>query len=239
MTIHVILYPPTSEVYISYISYPPSYKVIDFHKVEGLKGAYIASQINSNHLLETFITFDKGGVWEHLRPPSHSADGHVSNCEWVGHCDIVFVNLQSCNFISPFLRKHTLINIYDGCTLSICFCYTFSLIMVHMYVCIRESYLPTPHYLLICTLPYTAGLFATLSQSVLTLQVLCGANLHQGDHSRHHHGIWYSYYTHYFYVSLQLSCIFLMCWILYYLCFLCFGRLYWCQPCEHILLPLL
>ena len=61
----------------------PSYKVIDFHKVEGLKGAYIASQINSQRQLESFITFDKGGVWQHLVPPSHHADGRPIRCEWV------------------------------------------------------------------------------------------------------------------------------------------------------------
>ena len=61
----------------------PSYKVIDFHKVEGLKGAYIASQINSQDQLESFITFDKGGVWQHLVPPSRTFDGHPVRCEWV------------------------------------------------------------------------------------------------------------------------------------------------------------
>ena len=61
----------------------PSYKVIDFHKVEGLKGAYIASQVNSQDQLESFITFDKGGVWQHLVPPSQNFDGHPVRCEWV------------------------------------------------------------------------------------------------------------------------------------------------------------
>ena len=61
----------------------PSYKVIDFHKVEGLKGAYIASQINSQNKLESFITFDKGGVWQHVVPPSQDANGQLVHCEWV------------------------------------------------------------------------------------------------------------------------------------------------------------
>ena len=64
--------------------------MIDFHKVEGLKGAYIASQINSNKQLESFITFDKGGVWEHLRPPTYGANGHLLNCEWVSMCSVLF-----------------------------------------------------------------------------------------------------------------------------------------------------
>ena len=73
----------------------PSYKVIDFHKVEGLKGAYTASQINSQRQLESFITFDKGGVWQHLVPPSHHADGRPIRCEWVcftTHVLIVYID---------------------------------------------------------------------------------------------------------------------------------------------------
>ena len=70
-------------MYVRSLRALPSYKVIDFHKVEGLKGAYIASQINSQKKLESFITFDKGGVWQHLVPPSHNAGGHQIICEWV------------------------------------------------------------------------------------------------------------------------------------------------------------
>ena len=70
-------------IYLFSLRSLPSYKVIDFHKVDGLKGAYIASQINSDNQLESFITFDKGGVWQHLVPPSQNADGHPVRCEWV------------------------------------------------------------------------------------------------------------------------------------------------------------
>ena len=80
-------------MYVRSLRALPSYKVIDFHKVEGLKGAYIASQINSVNKLESFITFDKGGVWQHLVPPSRTYDGHPVRCEWVClGCIDMFIN---------------------------------------------------------------------------------------------------------------------------------------------------
>ncbi|XP_065891527.1 VPS10 domain-containing receptor SorCS2-like [Dysidea avara] len=92
----------------TYALYLPSYKVIDFHKVEGLKGAYIASQINSNKQLESFITFDKGGVWEHLRPPTYGANGHLLNCEWPD-CSLHLASQFSLSkyYVEPIYSKES------------------------------------------------------------------------------------------------------------------------------------
>nr|CAD7266341.1 unnamed protein product [Timema shepardi] len=63
----------------------------DFHKVEGLNGIYIASQVFSNvsegkigpeHLM-TMITFDRGGVWQPLAAPLYDEDGNSVNCSIV------------------------------------------------------------------------------------------------------------------------------------------------------------
>nr|CAD7443907.1 unnamed protein product [Timema bartmani] len=64
----------------------------DFHKVEGLDGIYIASQVFSNvsegkigpeHLM-TMITFDRGGVWQPLAAPLYDEDGNRVNCSIIG-----------------------------------------------------------------------------------------------------------------------------------------------------------
>ena len=63
----------------------------DFHKVEGLRGIYIASQVqptaDSNNItpehLLTLITFDRGGEWRPLTPPSVDDDGYPIKCDAV------------------------------------------------------------------------------------------------------------------------------------------------------------
>ncbi|KAK6621398.1 hypothetical protein RUM43_011704 [Polyplax serrata] len=68
----------------------------DFHKVEGLRGIYIASQVqqtaNSSvigpeHLL-TLITFDRGGEWRPLTPPPIDDDGLPIKCNANEGCSL-------------------------------------------------------------------------------------------------------------------------------------------------------
>ena len=56
----------------------------DIHKVEGLRGMYIASQLKNNGT-STFqqvsmITFNKGGRWRYLTAPSRDSAGHDIRC---------------------------------------------------------------------------------------------------------------------------------------------------------------
>ncbi|KAL0266712.1 UNVERIFIED_CONTAM: hypothetical protein PYX00_009183 [Menopon gallinae] len=68
----------------------------DFHKVEGLKGIYIASQVqpdaDSNNIgpehLLTLITFDRGGEWRPVTPPPLDASGVPINCKLNEGCSL-------------------------------------------------------------------------------------------------------------------------------------------------------
>lgn len=56
----------------------------DFHRVEGVRGVYIATLINgsfSEENMRSVITFDKGGTWEPLQPPAQTHYGEKTNCE--------------------------------------------------------------------------------------------------------------------------------------------------------------
>lgn len=58
----------------------------DLHRVEGLRGVYIATLINgslSEDNMRSVITFDKGGTWELLRPPSTDSLGGTLDCQVV------------------------------------------------------------------------------------------------------------------------------------------------------------
>lgn len=56
----------------------------DFHRVEGVRGVYIATLINgsfSEENMRSVITFDKGGTWELLQPPAQTRYGEQIDCE--------------------------------------------------------------------------------------------------------------------------------------------------------------
>ena len=57
---------------------------IDLHKVDGLLGVYIATQLEEGFVgrrhLSSWITFDKGGEWRHLPAPSVDINGNKINC---------------------------------------------------------------------------------------------------------------------------------------------------------------
>lgn len=56
----------------------------DLHRVEGLRGVFIATLINgsvSEDNMRSVITFDKGGTWELLQPPAADSLGGTVNCQ--------------------------------------------------------------------------------------------------------------------------------------------------------------
>ena len=59
----------------------------DLHKVEGMRGVYIASQlINKSMAIDhqrTLITFDKGGEWQLVEAPDRDVHNQPTNCSYV------------------------------------------------------------------------------------------------------------------------------------------------------------
>ncbi|KAJ8266258.1 hypothetical protein GJAV_G00128370 [Gymnothorax javanicus] len=63
----------------------------DLHRVEGLRGVYIATLINGSlteENMRSVITFDKGGTWEQLRPPTTDSLGGTVDCELSQGCSL-------------------------------------------------------------------------------------------------------------------------------------------------------
>ena len=54
----------------------------DIHKVDGLRGVYIASTLTNRrqNAQSSFITFNKGALWSRLRPPARDIDGNNITC---------------------------------------------------------------------------------------------------------------------------------------------------------------
>lgn len=70
-------------------------EIVDFHKVQGLRGVYIATQlkenISSNSLTENMvsvITFDKGGKWQNLSAPKVDKNGNLLLCQQSKGCSL-------------------------------------------------------------------------------------------------------------------------------------------------------
>lgn len=66
-----------------------NFTFVDIHKVRGLRGVYIASQltpgrVGRRHIL-TKITFDKGGLWQLVQAPKLDNYGNPLNCSLVSH----------------------------------------------------------------------------------------------------------------------------------------------------------
>uniref|UniRef100_A0A3Q3AY67 Sortilin-related receptor n=1 Tax=Kryptolebias marmoratus TaxID=37003 RepID=A0A3Q3AY67_KRYMA len=63
----------------------------DLHRVEGLRGVFIATLINgsvSEDNMRSVITFDKGGTWELLQPPSADSLGGTMDCQLSKGCSL-------------------------------------------------------------------------------------------------------------------------------------------------------
>lgn len=71
--------------------------LLDLHRVQGVRGVYIATRVKSRPTdLEgqvSVISFDNGGSWQPLVPPSVHHDGTPVHCDPVGgpskpHCPL-------------------------------------------------------------------------------------------------------------------------------------------------------
>ncbi|KAF0030311.1 hypothetical protein F2P81_017042 [Scophthalmus maximus] len=63
----------------------------DLHRVEGLRGVFIATLINgsaSENNMRSVITFDKGGTWELLQPPAADSLGGTVDCQLSKGCSL-------------------------------------------------------------------------------------------------------------------------------------------------------
>lgn len=59
----------------------------DLHRVEGLRGVFVATLINGSVTednMRSVITFDKGGTWELLQPPEADSLGGTIDCQVLG-----------------------------------------------------------------------------------------------------------------------------------------------------------
>lgn len=63
------------------------FSFVDLHKVNGLRGVYIASQLTrgavGHRRIMTKITFDKGGMWQPVAAPKVDNYGKALNCSLV------------------------------------------------------------------------------------------------------------------------------------------------------------
>ena len=66
------------------VRYFASEPFADLHRVEGLRGVFIATLVNgslSEDNMRSVITFDKGGTWELLPPPTSDSLGGTVDCK--------------------------------------------------------------------------------------------------------------------------------------------------------------
>ncbi|KAK9512535.1 hypothetical protein O3M35_000936 [Rhynocoris fuscipes] len=83
----------------------------DIHKVQGMKGIFLASQVvstarsqnlNPGHLT-TVITFDWGGEWKPLNPPQYDERGQPIDCKISNRCGLHLS--QKLSYLYPITRS--------------------------------------------------------------------------------------------------------------------------------------
>ncbi|KAG2470136.1 SORL protein, partial [Polypterus senegalus] len=88
---NVLYYSPKgtgSETLVRYFANEP---FADIHRVDGLRGVFIATLVNGSFTEENMrsvITFDKGGTWELLQPPAYDSLGGTISCELSKGCSL-------------------------------------------------------------------------------------------------------------------------------------------------------
>ncbi|XP_059494976.1 sortilin-related receptor isoform X1 [Stegostoma tigrinum] len=88
---NVLYYSPEGAGSTTLVRYFANEPFADIHRVEGLRGVYIATQMNGSYTEENMrsvITFDKGGTWELLQAPAFGSDGVKINCELNQGCSL-------------------------------------------------------------------------------------------------------------------------------------------------------
>ncbi|XP_059930371.1 sortilin-related receptor [Gadus macrocephalus] len=79
---------PGSNTLIRYFANEP---FADLHRVEGLRGVFVATLVNgsaSEDNMRSVITFDKGGTWELLQPPAADSQGGRIDCQLSKGCSL-------------------------------------------------------------------------------------------------------------------------------------------------------
>ncbi|KAJ7384250.1 Sortilin- receptor [Desmophyllum pertusum] len=68
------------------------FSFVDLHKVMGLRGVYIASQLTPGQVghrhIMTQITFNKGGLWQPVAAPELDNNGKPLNCSLANRCSL-------------------------------------------------------------------------------------------------------------------------------------------------------
>ncbi|KAM9255799.1 sortilin-related receptor isoform 2-T2 [Cariama cristata] len=88
---NVLYYSPGGAGSDTLVRYFANEPFADFHRVEGVRGVYIATLINgsfSEENMRSVITFDKGGTWELLQPPAQTRYGEQIDCEFSQGCSL-------------------------------------------------------------------------------------------------------------------------------------------------------
>uniref|UniRef100_A0A8B9H7A1 Sortilin-related receptor, L(DLR class) A repeats containing n=1 Tax=Astyanax mexicanus TaxID=7994 RepID=A0A8B9H7A1_ASTMX len=88
---NVLYYSPEGSGSNTLIRYFASEPFADLHRVEGLRGVFVATLINgslSEDNMRSVITFDKGGTWELLQPPAADSLGGTINCQISKGCSL-------------------------------------------------------------------------------------------------------------------------------------------------------
>ncbi|XP_077985900.1 sortilin-related receptor-like [Glandiceps talaboti] len=112
---NIVYFSPEGAGKDTWLSYYADTPFADIHKVEGLRGIYIASQFNNTQRgfteenMISLITFDKGGEWEKLRAPEKDSEGkkfsQCSNNNCTLHVTQKFSQLYPNSRTVPILSK--------------------------------------------------------------------------------------------------------------------------------------
>ncbi|KAK0145654.1 Sortilin-related receptor [Merluccius polli] len=88
---NVLYYSPEGSGSNTLIRYFANEPFADLHRVEGLRGVFVATLINgsaSEDNMRSVITFDKGGTWELLQPPTADSLGGAIECQLSKGCSL-------------------------------------------------------------------------------------------------------------------------------------------------------
>ncbi|MEQ2165425.1 Sortilin- receptor [Ilyodon furcidens] len=88
---NVLYYSPEGSGSNTLIRYFANEPFADLHRVEGLRGIFIATLINgsvSEDNMRSVITFDKGGTWELLQAPAADSLGGTVDCQLNKGCSL-------------------------------------------------------------------------------------------------------------------------------------------------------
>ncbi|XP_016368987.1 sortilin-related receptor-like [Sinocyclocheilus rhinocerous] len=88
---NMLFYSPDGSGSNTLIRYFANEPFADLHRVEGLRGVFVATLINGSVTednMRSVITFDKGGTWELLQPPAADSLGGTVDCQLDNGCSL-------------------------------------------------------------------------------------------------------------------------------------------------------